>query len=81
MKNAEILLQLVSAFYPPPDGCNHSLTLNGKGKVILTIVLGSGNSFLPVNFDEEDYSKSPQELAEAIKEHLSSLENLHPPKK
>ena len=70
MKNAEKLLQLVDGMYPPPEGCKHNLTLNDKGKLVLTIAIGNGKAFLPVRFDPDDYDKTPQELADAIEKRL-----------
>jgi hypothetical protein len=78
MRTAETLLRIITKRYPPPEGMRHSLVLE-RDKIILFIPLGNGGSFMPIHFDDDDYRRSPEELAEDILERLRRNESIRDP--
>lgn len=63
MKKAERLLQLVTERLPPEKERRHALVLEeGRMKLCLTL----GDTWQSLNFDEGDFEKSAEVLADEI---------------
>lgn len=63
MKTAQILLKILTERVPPFGTGKHAITLTDD---TLTLSLSVGGGWTPVTFDDADFEKTPEALAEEI---------------